>query len=363
MMQQCWVVMYIAVAIMAANGYVQDLRVDVVPIQTRFAAVQDVNVILKYSNVGSDTMAICKWYLPEKELFDPIFEVTRNGKPVEYVGPVAKRRAPTADDVIYLTPGMTVSAAIQLSTVYNMTQTGNYVVQYKMNADEVLPFTTNNMLKDTIMSSNDGQESILQSAPVVLFAVGRRNLLIEQAIEFNTRGRALTPTYSYCTSTQTNSIKSGVIAAENYANDAKQHLSGTSMGTARYTTWFGRYSSTNWNTATSHFTKIQSILSTKTLSFDCSCPAHSSSATYAYVYPNQHYKIYLCSEFWPSSTTGTDSKGGTIIHEVAHFIVAAGTQDHAYGQSKCQNLAKSNPSMALANSDNLQYFAENNPRM
>jgi peptidyl-Lys metalloendopeptidase len=61
--------------------------------------------------------------------------------------------------------------------------------------------------------------------------------------------------------------------------------------------------------------------------------------------------------------TGTDSQGGTIIHELAHFTVVAGTGDHAYTHANAKPLAQTNPAKALANSDSLQYFAENNPRL
>lgn len=359
-MQQCWIIIYIAATIMATNGHVQDLRVNVIPVQSRFASVQDVNVILKYSNIGDDTMSIYKWYLPEKGLCDPLFEVTRDGERVEYVGPLCKRRAPTADDVIFLTPGTTVSAAIQLSTVYNMTRSGNYIIQYKMNADQVL-FTTDGMRKHKIVSSNGDQESVLQSPPIVVFAVGRRNLLIEQAIEASTQVRALKPTYIGCSTSQASALSTATNAAEILANNAVAYLN-NGQSSARYTTWFGSYSSGNWAIAKSHFTKIQSALKTKTLSFDCTCPA-AGPETYAYVYANQHYKVYLCGAYWPSVATGTDSKSGTIIHELAHFSILAGTTDHMYGQSGCKSLAQSSPAKALMNSDNLQYFVENNPKL
>jgi peptidyl-Lys metalloendopeptidase len=358
-MQQYWIFIYIAATIMATNGHVQDLRVSVISVQPRFAAIQNVNVILKYSNIGSDTMSIYKWYLPEKGLCDPLFEVTRNGVRVEYVGPLVKRRAPRADDVISLAPGMTVSTAIQLSLVYNMTQTGNYSIQYKMKADQVL-FTMDSMLNNQIRSSNGVQEAVLQSAPIAVFAVGRRNLLIEQAIETTTLMRVLTPTYTSCSTSQSTSIRSAANAAESYINNAIQYMSGSSS--ARYTTWYGKYSSANWLTLKSHVTKVQSVLNTKTLSFDCACSA-AGPGTYAYVYANQHYKVYLCDEFWKASATGTDTKGGTLVHEIAHFKIVAATGDHTYGQSSCKSLAQSNPANALMNSDNLQYFIENNPQL
>jgi peptidyl-Lys metalloendopeptidase len=361
-MQHYWVVIYIAVAIMVIDGHPKDLHVEVVPVHTRFAAIQKVNVLLKYTNTGTESMAIYKWYLPETNLCEAIFEVTRDGERVEYVGPIVKRRTPTADDMINLSPGTSMSTIIELSSVYNMTQTGNYVIQYKMNADQVLT-TMDNIFTYKITSSYDGEESILESAPAQVFVVGRRNLLIEQAIEASTQIRALTPTFISCTATRSSSIRSAISAAENYANDAIQHLNRQPSATVRYTTWFGSYSSNNWLRLQSHFSKIQSALYTKSLVFDCSCPGAGSQDSYAYVYSNQPYKIYLCNSFWPSSITGTDSKAGTIIHELAHFTIVVGTDDYAYGHSAAQTLARSNPARALMNSDNLEYFAENIPAL
>ena len=59
--------------------------------------------------------------------------------------------------------------------------------------------------------------------------------------------------------------------------------------------------------------------------------------------------------------TGTDSKAGTLVHEMSHFNATAGTDDHVYGQTGAKNLAISDPASALDNADNHEYFAENNP--
>ena len=53
--------------------------------------------------------------------------------------------------------------------------------------------------------------------------------------------------------------------------------------------------------------------------------------------------------------------GGTLVHEMMHFNVIASTDDWAYGQSAALSLAKSSPTKALDNSDNHEYFTENNP--
>jgi peptidyl-Lys metalloendopeptidase len=69
----------------------------------------------------------------------------------------------------------------------------------------------------------------------------------------------------------------------------------------------------------------------------------------------------VCKAFWTAPLAGTDSKGGTLIHELSHFNVTAGTDDHVYGQTGAKNLAISDPAAALDNADNHEYFAENKP--
>ncbi|HKX84772.1 MAG TPA: M35 family metallo-endopeptidase, partial [Pyrinomonadaceae bacterium] len=70
--------------------------------------------------------------------------------------------------------------------------------------------------------------------------------------------------------------------------------------------------------------------------------------------------IYLCNAFWNAPAQGTDSKAGTLVHEMSHFTVVAGTDDHAYGQTACKKLAK-RPQKAIDNADSHEYFAENTP--
>lgn len=54
-------------------------------------------------------------------------------------------------------------------------------------------------------------------------------------------------------------------------------------------------------------------------------------------------------------------QGGTLIHEMSHFNVVAGTDDVVYGQTGAKNLAIFDPTGALNNADNHEYFAENTP--
>jgi peptidyl-Lys metalloendopeptidase len=124
---------------------------------------------------------------------------------------------------------------------------------------------------------------------------------------------------------------------------------------ARYTEWFGPDTlSLNVGTVKSHVTSIKSAFLSADMAFDCTCTDRS----YAYVYPNQPYKIYLCKAFWAAPAKGTDSKMGTLYHETSHFNIVADTDDVVYGQSGCRKLALSNPSKAVTNADSNEYFCE-----
>jgi peptidyl-Lys metalloendopeptidase len=168
------------------------------------------------------------------------------------------------------------------------------------------------------------------------------------------------PDRGTCSASQQSTIAEALAAATNMADGAQTYLNKTPpAGTPRYTTWFGAYSASGWDTATTHFDAIFDAFTTKPVTVDCSC----KKSYYAYVYANQPYKIYVCNAFWSAPMTGTDSKGGTLIHEMSHFDVVASTNDWVYGTAAAQNLASTDPAKALDNADNHEYFAENTPAL
>jgi peptidyl-Lys metalloendopeptidase len=161
-----------------------------------------------------------------------------------------------------------------------------------------------------------------------------------------------------CSATQSATATDAVNQARTYSENAKGYLAGGTVG-PRYTTWFGAYTSSRYGTASQHFVAIDTAMDQNSgqITINCGC----NQNYYAYVYPNQPYEIYVCRAFWSAPLAGTDSKGGTLIHEMSHFNVVAGTDDIVYGQTGAKNLASSDPSGALNNADNHEYFAENKP--
>jgi peptidyl-Lys metalloendopeptidase len=141
------------------------------------------------------------------------------------------------------------------------------------------------------------------------------------------------------------------------ALDAEGYMHKKSLG-ARYSGWFGTIDAARSTTVARHFMAIRDGFANKPVTVDCGC----NEAYYAYVYPNQPYKIYVCRAFWNAPMTGTDSKGGTLVHEMSHFTVVAGTDDWAYGQGAAAALAVDYPERAIDNADSHEYFGENEPR-
>ncbi len=317
--------------------------------QTWLTNQDDVNVRFTLSNEGAEKVSVLKWQTPFEGIDDDLFTVARNGEPVAYLGRHIKRAAPTAADFLVIEPGQSVSAVVELTKYYDMSVTGEYTIVFNQtlqSSSARLNATTSNVIAFWI----EGNEA---AAPVA-----------QPADDNDNNTRALTPTYVSCSSTQKSSIASALSSAETYAANAYSYLlarttSTTRSASTRYKTWFGTYTSSRWTTAQSHFLNIRNTIQTKTITFNCGCTQNY----YAYVYPNSPYTVYLCNAFWSAPTTGTDSKAGTIVHELSHFTVVAATDDWAYGQSACKSLAISNPSKAVDNADSHEYFAENTPSL
>ncbi|HQV26789.1 MAG TPA: M35 family metallo-endopeptidase [Thermoflexales bacterium] len=307
--------------------------------QAGFSAKERVVVQLTVSNPGKDAGSLAAWQAPELDLDDALFAVTRDGKPVDYVGPFVKRSAADKSNTLRLDGGAKIVREIDLSDAYDFSQTGEYAIAYAVQgASKGETFTSN-----AITLRIDGRARNEKSPERTASLVPQLN----SSVAFSGR----------CSATQQSTILSAVAAASTYANGANTYLGGISSGTQRYTTWFGAFTTARGNTAKTHFSAIKDAFDNKPIVVDCKC----RKSYYAYVYPNQPYKIYVCNAFWSAPMTGTDSKAGTLIHEMSHFTVVAGTDDWAYGQTAAKSLASSDPAKALDNADSHEYFAENTP--
>ncbi|MEP6634639.1 MAG: M35 family metallo-endopeptidase [Luteimonas sp.] len=401
---------FVSDAIAAAPAIANPLRVSMAPSQGRidsFLGAVDVVV----TNIASTTVRLPKWQLPLSNGEGQVFSITRDGVPVRYIGRLVKWGVPGAADFAILRPGQAYRATVDLSASYDLSRPGQYVVTF------VKPLQYASLSGGVRLKTNSGAPMLLQSAPMPLwkdsltiapslihgqsapspaFAVVTSRIdapalpdstaiLSRHTSDVPMPGLEPNPrcipgirgicdppvqaTTLNCTVQREDLIKQAITAARGYTENTKQYLLSDKQGD-RYTWWFGTYLSDRYVTAQQNFTKIDAAMDQNggQISVNCACDPQYQSA-YAYVDPSQPYKIYVCNAFWAAATTGTDSKAGTLIHEMSHFTVVADTNDWVYGQTGAHNLALSNPNRTsgnnaanvVGNADSQEYFSENTP--
>lgn len=314
--------------------------------QESFGANQEVLMTVTLRNTTTSPVKLLKWYTLAEGMEESLFVVTRDGKRAAYLGPIYKRPAPTPADYITLQPGQKLVRQVNLAEFYDFSESGMYEIRYRASAWNLYAQPEGEVFAGTQQ---------IASGKIFVNVTGRApRQQVFSAPEAVTGSTA----FNKCTTTQQSTLLSARTEASNYSANALSYLQSNKTG-ARYTTWFGVVTTSRYSLVTDHFAKISSAMDTAPVTFDCAC----KKRYYAYVYPSQPYKIYLCSAFWTAPMTGTDSKAGTLIHEMSHFTVVAGTDDYVYGQAGAKNLAITNPDQAVRNADNHEYFAENTPAL
>jgi peptidyl-Lys metalloendopeptidase len=321
----------------------------------------DVEATLTMTNYGKGQQKILGWYTDLSE--EDIFDVELNGVDVQYMGPHHKRPAPTDKDYLKLKSGQSLTKVFELTSLYDMNETGNYEVTYDVSSLHL--FKSENNIKNNGLKEASKFDHVLSlnsnTAHFYLDGVafkGTLNPEKQNKSDDCIDGSCFTGS---CSNGEKNDILSALSAADQIANNAVSYLNSHSANntSSRYTTWFGQATSSRYSTALNNFNAINDVIDNKSMTFDCSC----NSSSFAYVYSARPYKVYLCRAFWNANVLGTDSRAGTIIHELSHFNVVAGTDDIAYGQYGAKSLAHSSPTQALNNADNHEYFAENTPNL
>jgi peptidyl-Lys metalloendopeptidase len=303
----------------------------------------EVAVNVAITNPTDHAVKVLEWQLPSSRLHGQLFQVVAaDGTAARYVGPLIKRAAPRESDFVTIEAGATRSYQVNLAKAYELGN-GRYTVKY--------------------ISSGDGHAEatpIESATPVDVWTQGRSAAL---PLPSSAASQAAAPEAASirftggCSTRERQQLRTAVSAATAYSRAAYSYLDDSPSRTQRYVQWFGAFTPARWNAAKSDFRKIRDAFVNQPLTLDCSC----NNGAYAYVFPNQPYKIYLCNAFWSAPNRGTDSRGGTLVHEMSHFDIVADTNDNAYGQSACASLARANPLLALDNADSHEYFAENSP--
>jgi peptidyl-Lys metalloendopeptidase len=332
-------------ALCALPALAQDVSVTIDPVREKYARSDEILVRVTLKNNSTSPQLLLKWHTPVGGVEAPLFEVQRDGQPVRYLGIEAKRPAPGPGDYLRLEPGASLSSTVELSALYEMDITGPYTLRYRV-VSPILP-------AGAAMRST---HALLASSPATIWIDARLPRGTQAPVTaVASAGPGLA--FSKCSNAQQEQLGAAVQAGRAMTVDAQAYLASNQPGGARYSTWFGAADAGRASLVTTHFNAIRDAFDNRPLKIDCGCNA----AYFAYVYPAQPYTVYVCRAFWSAPLTGTDSRGGTLVHELSHFDVVAATDDHVYGQEGAANLARTDPARAVNNADSHEYFGENSP--
>jgi peptidyl-Lys metalloendopeptidase len=319
-------------------------------------------------NSGTETLRVLRWQTPVAGIDHDMFEVTRDGKPVAYTGQLIKRAAPQPADYIEIEAGDSLSVTFDPSAAYDMVRAGDYTVRYRTSFTDVR--TANEKAAAVVISREETESNV-----VAFFYEG----LPQASDALTTRGvdcskKPCHPKcppnpdlcggddpgggdpgveFVSCTSQQQGKALTAIGNATNLSAASASDLADGSS--SLYERWFGAYKARYFNTVKDNFAAISDAFETQTITINCT---DADLGYYAYVYPGNPYEIYVCYYFFRAPNLGRDSAAGTLVHEMSHFNVVAGTDDYVYGEANALQLAATDPRRAIKNADNYEYFAE-----
>lgn len=332
-------------ALSTANAASENLpQVDLNFEKSIFGFNETVPVRVSISNTGESEIKILRWITPVDGVKGNLFSLTLNGRAVEYTGAIFKRAAPTEADYLTLQPGETIVKTVNLADYYDLSQNGYYQITYRAESY--------NLSASSPMVQQKSEKLKSEGVTVWVYGTAKKTPPGIPTDNFTTTG---------CNATQSAALPLAVSNSNYYASNSYNYLNAGTL-TTRYTNWFGAFTSTRYATVKTHFSNIRNLYIADNYRIACNDSACQPSY-FAFVYPTDTatHTIYVCNQFWLAAVTGTDSKAGTLIHEISHFNDIAGTNDFVYGQSGAMSLAVSNPDNAVNNADNHEYFAEASP--
>ena len=89
-----------------------------------------VEVEFTLTNHSDTGVYILNWYTPLEGIYGEIFRVERGDGSVPYRGPLVMREAPILADYVFLERGASVSATVNLATVYSFSEPGTYTISF-----------------------------------------------------------------------------------------------------------------------------------------------------------------------------------------------------------------------------------------
>jgi len=323
---------------------------------------------LSVTNPSQRSITFLKRGTPFEGFLTDSFVVTdSDGNRMGYRGVDAKHaRTINGNEYVVLTPGASVSQPVTIGGAYQLAgNDGRYSVTYTAGIEwtDEDPSQGAHFCHTRIEKADKGLNQMIEVVEVRGAAAyearqhRRQSRRIAAADSTRKAGRRSGWTHAECSDPQ-------VAALDLWIQDATQKIDSaracSECSCAELVdTWFGA-------------TTSQSVFALVTEKFDImrqkmdnsiyNCEADSDSSpvcngnVFAYVYPTDStQRIYMCE--FTFNYPDYAEKVQTVIHELSHFNTIADTNDNAYGEQVCYNLAQNSPELARTSADNFGYFA------
>jgi len=246
-----------------------------------------------------------------------------------YMGPLARRvTPPPPSSFIEVQPGTSLSVEFNITKYYLIPSSGFFTITSKMDV-----FSEFNLPSLNLYLIPNGEEF--------------------SYLENNKESTVALNQYTNCNAGEKSQVDSSTNKAITQSSNAYDCMADNSCSQL-CDTWFGAYTTANYNYDLNCFYNIETTLKNNGINAYCN-PAGCGNNVYAYVYPSDPAQtVYLCGAFWSQPA----EQANTVVHEMSHFNVIAGTQDYTYGKASCKSLAINNPYQASRNADNVCYFSD-----
>lgn len=314
------------------------------------------------ANESARNLLFLRWHTPLEGMASNMFLVRdAEGYEVSYRGVLAKRGRPKRSEYVAIRAGDSVSTVVDLADGYDLNGGGAYTVKFR------------NPRTSQLLTEGDPLAKSAGDLETIHIPSNTATLDVPPSDASQPRGDDAGPgdpaahavlapkaiSFTNCDASSEAIVTDMDGTAATNARLAHGYLANMAPEDrpldAIYQTWFGAHTASRFSTVVSNLDQIVTTFEDSDIAYDCAGPACQPSWI-AYVFPGGDLEVFLCSGFWSAGTTGFDTQWGTLVHEVSHEV--ASTDDNAYGQTACKNLAVNDPDAAVDNADSYQLFVE-----
>jgi len=337
-------------------------------------------VVFTVYNPSTEAVRMCTRDTPAEGMMSNLFVIQNpQAEVMEYRGVDVKRTEfpDTETEYITLEAGAASTHTLQISTNYQLNGDGLYYIRVKEPVDGHIKFSDvmRTQVQIVVKGTGDHETRHIEredakknwkkdlKAGVVTVQTGQflghtlhelAEVVVDQKqmAEVGTGGI----TFSNCDSTRRSAI-TGWHADASHKIASALACTEDSCGSL-VDSWFGtRTTQSSFEAVLEQFQTMSNVKEETTYVCQGRAGPCASGNTFAYVYPTDRtQQIYICD--FTVNYPDYSEKVQTVIHELSHFNHIGDTNDNAYGESTCINLAQTNFQSALQTADNVGYFGK-----